>query len=48
VSVLEGVVRSLSGPGVLAALLLAVLARHLLLPGGLLQECQRATAAAEQ
>lgn len=46
---MEGVVRSLSGPWVLAALLLAVLARHLLLPGGLLQECQQAMpAAAEQ
>jgi len=38
----EAIARSLSGPVVLAGLLLAVVMRHLLLPGGLLQECQRA------
>lgn len=42
VAVLESWARGLSGPWVLAALLLAVVARHMLLPGGLVHECQKA------
>jgi hypothetical protein len=42
VALLESWARQLSGPWVLAALLLAVAARHMLLPGGLVHECQKA------